>query len=227
MKKVIGFRGVIDSIKKGIVTSITIDPYKRSHERVREVLRMAKGIDVRWERVDKIIEAEVHTATCDFKEELEKLAYKETSLVLALDCIQDVGNLGAIIRSSDAFNVDLIIMPNKRSVKVNDVAIKISAGSYANVKIIEVPNLVDALKDLQRAGFWIYGSASSGDKSYRDCFSEKTCIVMGNESKGLRKKTEENCDFLVKIPISDKVDSLNVANACSILLCEAFNFSKK
>lgn len=223
MKRIIGFRGVLDALHKGNINHIVIDPSKKGHHKVKGILKLAGGIKVKFEDTEAGIEAFVESFSNNFKEILEKLALKKKSIVVALDGIQDTGNLGSIIRTSDAFSVDLIILPNKNSAQITDKVIKISSGSSANVPMLEVANLASALEDLKRAGFWIYGSEGTAEKSYKGTFDMKSCIVMGNESEGMRNRTKEICDFLVKIPIREGMDSLNVSSACGVMLSEAYH----
>lgn len=219
MKKVIGFKAIFDAIKKGRLISAVIDPDKKDSSKVREIIK--SGVKIEWKKTQNVAEGFVDFKVKKIDNIINELTNKEKSIVVVLDQIQDTGNFGAIIRSADAFNVDLIIVPNKNSVVMNDKVMKISTGSAANVNIVEVPNLVDVIEKLKGLNYWVYGAEASGDKNYRGAFEKKACIVMGNESEGMRKRVREACDFLVTIPIN--TDSLNVSHACSILLCEAAN----
>ncbi len=138
------------------------------------------------------------------------------SLVLVLDGISDVHNLGAILRSADAFAVDLVILPKNRAATVNETVRRTSAGAYAWVPMLTVANLAQAIKDLQGAEYWVYGSAADGDRISDVSFSEKTVLVLGSEDKGLRELTRKLCDFSVAIPMMGHIDSLNVSVAAGI-----------
>ena len=219
MKKVIGFKAVFDAIKKNRLIYAKVDPSKKGSSKVREIIK--SGVKIEWLSTENSVEGFVNFEIKKIDNILEEISRKDKATVVVLDHIQDVGNFGAIIRSSDAFGVDLIIIPNRSSVKITDKVMKISTGSAANLNIIEVPNLVDVIERLKSLNFWIYGSDASGDKNYRGAFDKKSCIVMGSENSGMRKRVKEACDFLVSIPI--RIDSLNVSHACSILLCEAYN----
>lgn len=222
MKKIIGFRAIFDAIFKGSLVSMKIDPAKRNHVKVKELLEMElSNVTIEWEPTNNVIEGFIDVAITSKNDIFKQLEEKEKSLVLVLDQLQDTGNFGAIIRSADAFGVDLIVIPNRNSVKVTDTVIKISTGSTSNLEILEVSNLLTVINKLKELKYWIYGSDATGTKNYKGAFSKKSCIVMGNESTGMRKTIKESCDELVSIPI--RIDSLNVSHACTILLCEAYN----
>lgn len=148
---------------------------------------------------------------------------KENSLVLVLDSITDPQNVGAILRSCDQFSVDLVIMPERRSLKeplVNEVVARASAGASAWVPVAVVSNLVRVVEQLKDAGFWIYGADAGGISTAKVNFPEKTAIIMGSEGSGIGRLLEENCDVLVSIPTSGRLDSLNVSVATGVLLYE-------
>ena len=152
---------------------------------------------------------------------LEKLYGKEESVVVVLDGIQDPRNFGAILRSCEAFGVDGIIIPDRNSVKVNETVIKTSTGAIEYVDIIEVTNISMALEKLKKYGFWVYGAEAEGAKEYfEEKYPAKTCLVLGSEGQGIRKKVKEYCDIMIKIPMFGKINSLNVSVAGGILLSE-------
>ena len=152
---------------------------------------------------------------------LEKLYGKEESVVVVLDGIQDPRNFGAILRSCEAFGVDGIIIPDRNSVKVNETVIKTSTGAIEYVDIIEVTNISMALEKLKKYGFWVYGAEAEGAKEYfEEKYPAKTCLVLGSEGQGIRKKVKEYCDIMIKIPTFGKINSLNVSVAGGILLSE-------
>lgn len=152
---------------------------------------------------------------------LEKLYGKEESVVVVLDGIQDPRNFGAILRSCEAFGVDGIIIPDRNSVKVNETVIKTSTGAIEYVDIIEVTNISMALEKLKKYGFWVYGAEAEGAKEYfEEKYPVKTCLVLGSEGQGIRKKVKEYCDIMIKIPMFGKINSLNVSVAGGILLSE-------
>ncbi|MGH4038507.1 MAG: 23S rRNA (guanosine(2251)-2'-O)-methyltransferase RlmB [Sphaerochaeta sp.] len=151
----------------------------------------------------------------------------EDYLVLILDGITDPHNLGAILRSCDQFAVDLVIIPERRSVQANETVIKISSGAAQYVPLAPVINInreIDLLKD---NGFWVYGADMNGDTSYETKFANRSVIIMGNEGSGISRLSREKCDFITSIPMTGHIDSLNVSVAAGILLYEVRRTLKK
>ncbi len=146
----------------------------------------------------------------------------ENSVVAVLDEIEDPHNMGAIFRSCEVLGVNGVIIPSRRSAPVNDTVFKTSSGAADMIDIVEVANINNALETLKKNGFWIYGLDLTADK-YLDeiSFDKKTAIVLGNEGSGIRALVKKNCDFLVKIRQSGKLDSLNVSNAAAIVFYQA------
>lgn len=144
------------------------------------------------------------------------------SIILILDQITDPHNVGAIMRTAAAFNASAIIMTNRNSVRESGVVAKAAAGALELVPIIEVANLVEAIKALKKVNYWVFAM----DGSAKDDVSivanyEKIAIVLGSEGSGIRDLVAKNCDLRVKITMSEKMESLNVSNACAIALFAA------
>jgi 23S rRNA (guanosine2251-2'-O)-methyltransferase len=150
-----------------------------------------------------------------------QLSLANNKLILVLDGITDPHNLGACIRSADAFGVDAVIIPQDRSAQVTPVVHKVSCGASQNMPVTVVSNLARALTDLKEQGFWIYGLAGEADEDISSTeFITPTVLVLGAEESGLRRLTKEHCDFLVKIPMLGTVESLNVSVATGVSLFE-------
>lgn len=141
--------------------------------------------------------------------------------VLILDQVTDPQNIGAIIRSCVAFDTLALIVQDKNSPVESGAMAKASAGMIEQLPIARVTNLSRAIEALKEAGFWVIGmdgyARTTVDKVNK---SGKTAIIMGSEGKGMRRLIEEACDLTVRLPISDKVESLNVATAAAITLYE-------
>jgi len=146
---------------------------------------------------------------------------EDRGLVLVLCGITDPHNFGAILRSADQFRVDLVVMPERRSVRDSETVARTSAGADAYVPTIVVPNLVRSLALLKEAGFWIYGADVSGKAVDRTKLSGRTALVLGSEGSGLPRLAAAQCDALVRIPAEGHFDSFNVSVAAGILLYEA------
>ena len=152
---------------------------------------------------------------------LEKIKDNKKSIILILDGIEDVGNLGAAIRSALLFNVDAVILPKHNTSPINDIVVKRSAGAVNFIDIIYATNLVNEIEKLKKAGYWIYAADTSGDNILpKTEFNEKSVVVIGDENKGIRRLVKENCDFNVSIPTNNKIDSLNLSVSVGIFLYE-------
>tara|TARA_R110002095_G_scaffold108645_1_gene95083 strand:+ start:105 stop:1088 length:984 start_codon:yes stop_codon:yes gene_type:complete len=143
-------------------------------------------------------------------------------VVAVLDQVTDPHNVGAILRSAAAFNVSALIMPDRHSPPVTGVLAKAASGALEMVPIIRVGNLSRALDQLAETGFWrigLDGHATGELEQVADKF-QKIAIVLGAEGKGLRQLTAQKCDLIAKLPISPRVESLNVSNAAAITFYE-------
>ena len=144
------------------------------------------------------------------------------ALVLVLDGVQDPHNLGACLRSAAAAGATAVVFPKDKAVQVNATVRKTSSGAADTLPIFSVTNLSRTLRDLQKAGVWIYGFAGDAEASlYSLDLKGNVALVMGSEGDGLRRLTRENCDQLVKIPMPGRFESLNVSVATGIALFEA------
>ena len=142
-------------------------------------------------------------------------------LILILDEIQDPHNVGAILRSAECSGVNGIILTKHNSVTITSTVTKTSAGATEHLKICQVNNLSQTIDELKEKGFWIVGSSLDNAKNYTEVdYKIPIALIVGNEEKGIRKLTASKCDFLVKIPMSGKIQSLNVSVATGILLFE-------
>jgi len=143
-------------------------------------------------------------------------------LILILDSIQDPRNLGACLRSANAAGVDCVVINKDGSAPINSVVYKTSAGAINQLKIFQVTNLVRAIKALQSKELWVVGLDASLKTSIYDInLIDPIVIVMGAEGKGLRHLIKKSCDYLVRIPMTGNVESLNVSVATGIALFES------
>ena len=155
------------------------------------------------------------------KDVIPRLKNLNTSRVLILDSIQDPRNLGACLRSALAFEFDAVIINKDGSSPINEYVFKTSVGAILNLDIFYVTNLSRSINSLKDIGFWVLGLDGNGEGSiFSEKFSSKTAIVLGSEGSGIRKLVKENCDQLIKIPISTKVESLNISVAAGIVMYE-------
>ena len=150
-----------------------------------------------------------------------KLKNTKSLLMLVLDGITDTKNFGAIIRSAECFDVDLIIIPKNGSSPVNGETIKSSSGAVFNVPICKVNHVKDAIFLLQEYDISLIGTSDMGSLSlYEYKFHSKTALIIGSEGKGVSKSVLKLCDEVVNIKMKGKVSSLNVSVAAGIFLSE-------
>jgi len=143
-------------------------------------------------------------------------------LVLVLDCLQDVQNLGSLLRASEAVGVDGVILPQRRAAGVTPAVRKASAGAVEHLRIAQVGNLVRAMKRLKEAGLWVVGLDPSAQTTCWEAdLTGSMALVVGSESSGMRRLVREACDVLVRVPMRGAISSLNAAVAGSIVLYEA------
>ncbi len=159
---------------------------------------------------------------CEIEDILQGAKEKEEDpFVLILDGIEDPHNLGSIIRTAETAGVHGIIIPKRRAVAVNSTVNKVSCGATEYMKIARVTNITDAITKLKENGLWICGTAvDAKNYYYNQDLTGPIGIVIGNEGKGMSEKVKNNCDFLVKIPMKGKVESLNASVSTGIIIYE-------
>jgi 23S rRNA (guanosine2251-2'-O)-methyltransferase len=144
-----------------------------------------------------------------------------TPLVLVLDGVQDPHNLGACLRSADAFGAHVLIIPRDRAAPVTPVVRKVAAGAAETIPVVAVVNLARSLGQLKESGLWVVGAdAEAQGAAEAAALDGPLALVLGSEGDGMRRLTRDTCDLLVKLPLSGTVESLNVAVAAGILLYE-------
>ena len=146
----------------------------------------------------------------------------EAPLLVVCDEISDPHNLGAIIRTAECAGAHGVIIPKRCSVGLTAVVGKASAGALEYLPVARVSNLVSTIRDLQKAGVWVFGTAADGDTGlYAADLKGPAALVIGNEGEGMSRLVSEACDFKVSIPMHGRISSLNASNAAAILLYEA------
>ncbi len=161
-----------------------------------------------------------------FDEMVEKFAAKvekgEKPRLIVCDSLQDPHNIGAIIRSALASGADGVLLTRERSAPLGGTAAKSAAGAMSHIDIAQVSNLSESLKKLKKAGAWVYGAVKDRDavSVYETDFSSPACIVVGSEGKGIRPLIKKECDVIISIPMSGRLDSLNSSVAAAVILFE-------
>ena len=145
----------------------------------------------------------------------------EKPFILILDEIEDPQNLGALLRTAECAGVHGAIIPKHHAASVNQTVAKTSAGASEHLPVAKVTNIATTLEELKKEGVWIVGTAADADRMYDDIdYTMPLAIVIGNEGKGIRHLVRERCDFLVKIPLFGKVESLNASVAGALVMYE-------
>lgn len=148
-------------------------------------------------------------------------------VIVILDHIEDPHNLGAIIRTCEAAGIRSIILSKNRQVQVNATVMKTSVGTLQNMNLVSVSSIANCIDTLKENGYWIVGTSLKNSIDYRDVdYSSKVAIVIGNEGSGISKLVEKKCDFLVKIPMYGKTNSLNASVAAGIMIYEVIRNRK-
>lgn len=146
---------------------------------------------------------------------------KEPLFLLILDGVQDPHNLGACMRTANAAGVHAVVAPKDRAVGITPVVSKVASGAIGNTPFIQVTNLARTLKTLKDHGVWLYGGSEHADVYYDELdYDGSVALILGAEGSGLRRLTQEHCDYLIKIPMFGNVSSLNVSVATGICLYE-------
>lgn len=145
---------------------------------------------------------------------------KNSSFIVVLDHLEDPHNFGAILRTCECAGVDYIIIPNKRSVTVNETVMKTSAGALMNSKIVSVANIRTTLERLKKQGYWVIGLEADGIDYKTIDYSGKTVLVVGSEGFGLKHIVRESCDVIASLPMKGEITSLNASVAAGIMIYE-------
>lgn len=148
----------------------------------------------------------------------------EPPFLLAFDHLEDPHNLGAILRTADAVGVHGVILPKRRSAEVTPAVVNASAGAAEHMLVAEVPNLVQALKQLKQKNVWLVGieKTNNAQPYHQANLTGSIALVIGSEGKGMSRLVRQTCDFLVELPMRGQVGSLNASVACGLILYEVW-----
>ena len=151
----------------------------------------------------------------------------DEEIIVILDHLEDPHNLGAIIRTCEAAGINGIVIPKDRQVGVNATVMKTSVGTLDSVKIALVSNISNAIEKLKSNNYWIVGTALENSVDYREIdYSGKIALVIGNEGSGISNLVSKKCDFIAKIPMYGKTNSLNASVAAGIMIYEVIRNRK-
>jgi 23S rRNA (guanosine2251-2'-O)-methyltransferase len=240
MDKLTGIHAVREALEAGRAFDRIVIARGRQDTRVEEIVQLARGrnIAVRFEdrgQLDRLADSKDHQGVVALAaaraagtlEEILAAANAaagrgEKGLIVLLDGVEDPHNLGAIIRTALAAGAHGVVIPERRAAGLTDTVARASAGALAHLPVAKVTNLVRTMEELKEAGYWLIGLDERADKSYTQAdYTSPVGIVLGGEGQGLHELTRKRCDFVVSLPTSGPVKSLNVSVAAGVVLFEA------
>jgi 23S rRNA (guanosine2251-2'-O)-methyltransferase len=210
----------------------------RQDTRIEEIVQLARknSVPVRFEdrnQLDRLANSKDHqgvvalaaaraAATLDDILTRANQARGQNGLIVLLDGIEDPHNLGAIVRTALAAGAYGAVIPERRAAGLTDTVARTSAGALAHLPVVKVTNLARAMEELKQAGYWLVGLDERADKTYTEVdYTSSVGIVLGSEGQGLHELTRKRCDFVVSLPTTGPVKSLNASVAAGIVLFEA------
>lgn len=238
-EQVEGRNSVIELLKSGKDINKLYVQKGEKHGSIVEIVKLAKQNkivinEVEKNKIDQISETHNHQGVialvppyeyCDVEDILELAKAKnESPFIIILDGIEDPHNLGSIIRTAECTGVHGIIIPKRRAAAVNSTVNKSSAGAVQYMKIARVNNINEIINYLKKQNVWIYGTDMEGTTYYNEQdYKGGVAIVIGSEGFGMSRLVKENCDFLVKIPMKGKINSLNASVSAGVVMYEVMN----
>ncbi len=156
----------------------------------------------------------------DLEDIIENGKSEKGGFIVLCDGIEDVHNLGSIIRVAECAGADGVVIPKSGSASVTESVIRISAGAAEHMKVAKVGNLNQAVEKLQRAGYWVYALEAGGEDIYKENLDGNIALVVGGEDSGVKRLTREKCDKVLSLPLQGKVNSLNASVALGIAAYE-------
>lgn len=235
---IFGRNAVMELLKSGhSVNKILMAEGSRDGS-IQKIFALAKaaGVVVEFisrDKLDKLCNGRhqgvvAHAAAANYstvEEILELAASKhEPPFIILLDELEDPQNFGAILRTAEAVGVHGVIIPKRRSVQLNATVFKTSAGAAEYVKVAQVTNVAQTLKNLRGLGLKVVGSDMNAELDFKQAdLTGGIVLVIGSEGKGMRRLTRENCDDLIKIPMVGKINSLNASASGAVIMYEIFS----
>ena len=142
-------------------------------------------------------------------------------LVIVCDGVEDVHNLGSILRVAECAGADGVVIPKNKSAQVTGAVVRISEGAANHVRVARVPGVNYAVEQLQKSGYWVYGLEADGEDIYAADLTGDVALVVGGEDRGISSLTRKKCDKILSLPLYGKVNSLNASVALGIAAYEA------
>ena len=153
-------------------------------------------------------------------EDLIAPSEQKDSLIVLCDGVEDVHNLGSILRVAECAGADGVVIPSVKGASVTEAVIRISAGAAEHIKVAKVVSLNRAVEQLQEASYWVYALEAGGESIYQKDLTGKVALIVGGEDSGVKRLTREKCDGVLSIPLFGKVNSLNASVALGIAVYE-------
>lgn len=234
--KIFGRNPVIEAIKSGREIDKIMIKKGGIEGSLNTIIKKAKekGIvvtEVDKQKLDAVCEGENHQGVVAYAaiqsyatiDEIIKRAEEKNHppFVVICDKITDPHNLGSIIRTANCAGVDGIIIPKRNSVGLNMIVAKTSAGAVEYTPVAKVTNIASTIDELKKKGFWIAGADMDGEVMYKTDLKGALGLVIGSEGEGISQLVKKKCDFIVNIPMSGEINSLNASVAAGILMYEA------
>ncbi|MBP6911840.1 MAG: 23S rRNA (guanosine(2251)-2'-O)-methyltransferase RlmB [Candidatus Pacebacteria bacterium] len=167
------------------------------------------------------IAAHIKSGTLSFSEWLKTKGASHGRSVIVFDHLEDVGNVGAIIRTALAVGVEAVLVPKDRQAPVDGTMYKASAGAVDRMPIISIGNVSDAIRKLKDHGFWVMGlDADARGTIWDEAYDANVAFVVGSEGQGLHDLVKRECDTILRIPMESEVESLNASVSAAVLLYE-------
>ena len=199
--------------------------YLKENFKDKDILNYLKENKIKYEflpeiRLNKMVSEHHQGVVLDINDyEYYKLeGVIDENFLVCLDHLEDPHNLGAIIRTCECAGIKGIIIPKDRSIRVNETVMKISAGAINNVKIVEVSNLSETLRKLQKNMFFVYTADMDGIDYRKIDYADKKVLVIGAEGSGVSPIVRKNSDEIISIPMYGKINSLNASVSAAILI---------
>ncbi|MBQ9728641.1 MAG: 23S rRNA (guanosine(2251)-2'-O)-methyltransferase RlmB [Clostridia bacterium] len=156
----------------------------------------------------------------DLEDMIAEKKSEKGGFIILCDGIEDVHNLGSILRVAECAGADGVVIPKSGSASVTESVIRISAGAAEHIKVAKVANLNQAVETLQKNGYWVYALEAGGEDIYQENFNGNVALIVGGEDSGVKRLTKEKSDKVLSIPLQGKVNSLNASVALGIAAYE-------
>jgi 23S rRNA (guanosine2251-2'-O)-methyltransferase len=238
MDRLTGIHAVREALESGRALERIVVARGRHGDRIEEIVAKARerGVPVRFEerpQMDRIAGTPQHQGVIAFAAAKQALGIEDlihgeagaspaARLLVILDGVEDPHNLGAVIRSALAAGAGGVILPERRAAGLNETVARAAAGALEHLPVARVVNIARAMEELKEAGYWLVGLDEHAKQNYAEIdYNCSIALVLGGEGAGLHELVKKRCDFLVSIPTTGPIRSLNVSVSAGIVLFEA------